>query len=104
MSGIITIRLKHYDINGHNFGIEENAPERSTVTRITVCLPGCSSPFTIKAIASYKSKRRATIRSTKIDKWLRDNSLVDQEFTATLTIFEDGEEHRYSDFKPIWLI
>ena len=104
MSKITSVRLKYYDTNGHNFGIEGVAPDRASVKKVVVCLPGYSSAEAIKALSAYKCRRRLTIRSKSIDNWLRRNSRVSQVFSATLTISDNGEEHCYSDFKPVWIV
>lgn len=102
-STAIVVRLKYYDTNGHNFGVESPVLDRKNVKKVITHLPGTQSPEVLKAIAAYRNTKRATIRSAKIDKWLRLNSHVGQEFSAKLRISENGEEHYYFDLTPIWL-
>ena len=99
----VTIQLQYYDINGHNWGVQSEVPDRTHVKKVTVLLPGQASPDSLKAIATYRKAKKVTLRSKTIDKWLRKNSHVGQCFSAKLTISEDGSEHSYSDIIPIWI-
>ncbi len=99
----IVILLKYYDINGHNWGVESEVPNRERVKKVFVFLPGQAYPDSLKAIATYRKAKRVTLRSKTIDKWLRKNSHVGQCFSAKLTISEDGSEHCYSNISPIWI-
>lgn len=99
----VTIQLQYYDINGHNWGVQSEVPDRKQVKKVTVLLPGQAYPDSLKAVATYRKAKRVTLRSKTIDKWLRKNSHVGQCFAAKLTISEDGSEHSYSDITPIWI-
>jgi hypothetical protein len=97
----MNVIAKYYDTNGHNFGIEKEAPDRNSVEKVYVQLPNREKEE-LKAIAAYKNLNRPTIRSPKIDQWLRKNSRVGQSFSAKLSVSDDGREHFYYSFNPIW--
>ena len=92
---VIHVRLRYYDTNGHNFGVESDIPNRSATQRVYLKLPGGESADLLRAIESYRKARRPTLRSRKIDDWLRNHSIVGALFSARLEISNNGQDHYY---------
>lgn len=59
----VTIQLQYYDINGHNWGVQSEVPDRKQVKKVTVLLPGQAYPDSLKAVATYRKAKRVTLRS-----------------------------------------
>ena len=93
------VLLKYYDTNGHNFGVETSIPNRSPVRKVYIKLPEDTVGNMLKALQAYRKPSRPTLRSRRIDDWLRAHALPGNVFTASLDISDSGEEHRYFNIK-----
>lgn len=96
---IMQVLLKYYDTNGHNFGVETDVPNLSETQKVFVKLPDDERARQLRAIESYRKALRTTLRSPRIDRWLRSHANVGDVFTATLEISERINEHIYYDIK-----
>lgn len=93
--GIYDIKLKHYDSNGHNFGVCVQLENKEDVSAVYLTLPGKNNKK-ITALKTYKQGNGVTtIRAGFINDWLGEHFYRGQLFSAKLCITENKEHHYY---------